>query len=147
MAEIVVPSQVCVIPAGLSKHEALARMIDMVAANPVVTDRDTFRRALYEREAVMSTGLGSGVAVPHVRIAEVSAHTIGIGIAPDGIDFAALDNRPVYVIVLFATPKDAKKTYLALLATVMKVLRDKDYFAALAACRTREDALAVLLGK
>lgn len=138
------PDQIRILPGNISKHEALDLLIDALCRNPVITDCDAFRKAVFEREAVQSTGIGGGVAVPHVRIPEVSAVTIALGIAPDGVDFAALDNRPVQIIVLFATPKDSEKTYLSLLAKVMVTLRNRDTFAALASCRSVEEVLALL---
>ncbi|HDP34899.1 MAG TPA: PTS sugar transporter subunit IIA [Candidatus Hydrogenedentes bacterium] len=137
-------SQIRIIPANASKHDALEILIEAVSRNPVITDCEAFRKAVYEREAVQSTGIGGGVAVPHVRIPEVTEPTIALGIAPDGIDFASLDNRPVHIIILFATPKDAEKTYLSLLAKVMLTLRNPDAFKALAACRTQEEVIALL---
>ena len=142
--DFIEPSQIRIIPAGSTKHEALDTLIESMCRNPVITDREAFSRAVYEREAIQSTGLGSGVAVPHVRIPEVTSPTIGLGIAPEGIDYAALDTRPVQVIVLFATPQNAKKTYLSLLAKVMVTLRNRETFAALASCRTVEEVIALL---
>jgi len=138
------PSQIRIIPAGATKQDALDLLIEALCRNPVITDRDAFSKAVYERESVQSTGIGGGVAVPHVRIAEVTSPTIALGIAPDGVDFSALDNRPVQIIVLFATPKDAEKTYLSMLAKAMVTLRNRETFAALASCRTPEEVMALL---
>lgn len=142
--DFIEPSQIRIIPQGSSKHDALEILIEALCRNPVITDREAFRKAVYERENIQSTGLGNGVAVPHVRIAEVAAPTIALGIAPDGVDFAALDNRPVQIMVLFATPVDAKKTYLSLLAKVMVALRNPGTFASLASCRTVAEVTALL---
>lgn len=142
--DFIEPSQVCIIPAGTTKQDALDMIIQVLKNSPAITDHESLRRAVFEREAIQSTGLGNGVAVPHVRIEEVKSLTIALGIAPDGIDFAALDNNPVQVIVLFATPKDAKKSYLSLLAKVMVALRNRNTFAALASCHTIEEVKALL---
>ncbi len=142
--DFVEASQVRIIPAGATKHDALDILIEALSRNPIITDREAFRNAVYEREAVQSTGIGGGVAVPHVRIPEVTEVAIGLGIAPDGVDFSALDNRPVQIIVLFATPQDSKNTYLSLLARVMVALRNRETFSALASCRTTEEVLALL---
>lgn len=138
--------QICVVPPGSSKEDALEALIAAVSNNPVVKDIDAFRAAVYEREAIMSTGIGEGIAIPHVRIPEIDQATLGVGIAPGGIDFKTLDNKPVHVLVLFATPAGSDKEYLRLLARVMLSLRDKELFHALVACRSPEDVLAVLKG-
>ena len=82
--------QIYVVPEGASKHEALEALIDAVSTNPVVKDVAAFRRAVYEREGIMSTGIGEGIAIPHVRIPEITEATLGVGIAPGGIDFDTL---------------------------------------------------------
>ncbi|HNZ49125.1 MAG TPA: PTS sugar transporter subunit IIA [Candidatus Hydrogenedentes bacterium] len=142
--EFIEASQIRIIPAGATKHEALEILVEALCQNPAIQNKEVFTRAVHEREAIQTTGLGNGVAVPHVRIDEVSAPTVALGIAPDGLDFQALDNRPVYIIVLFATPQDSGKTYLSLLAKVMVTLREEETFAALAACRTVEEVTSLL---
>jgi mannitol/fructose-specific phosphotransferase system IIA component (Ntr-type) len=139
-------SQICVIPKGASKQEALDTLITAVGTNPVVTDVEAFRAAVYEREGIMSTGIGEGIAIPHVRIPEITEATLGVGIAPAGIDFDTLDNKPVNVLVLFATPAGSDKEYLSLLAQVMLSLRNKELFDGLVACKTPAEVYAVLNG-
>lgn len=136
--------QICVVPGGISKHDALETLIAAVGKNPVIRDVSAFRNAVFEREAIMSTGIGEGIAIPHVRIPEVSEATVGVGVAPEGIDFDTLDNKPVHVLVLFATPANSDKEYLRLLAQVMLALRNKDLFQRLTACKTRQDVFDVL---
>ncbi len=142
--DFIEPSQIRIIPAGATKQEALELLVEALSANPAVTNTEALRKALYEREAIQSTGLGNGVAVPHVRIPEVTELTIALGIAPEGIEFEALDNKPVQILVLFATPKDSKKNYLSLLAKVMVALRNRNTFASLASCHTVEEVIALL---
>lgn len=129
-------TQICLVKGGVSKHDALEALIAAVATNPAVTDREAFGRAVHERESVMSTGIGGGIAIPHVRIPQVTRATLGVGIAPKGLDFGTLDNEPVHILVLFATPEGADKEYLSLLAQVMMALRDRALFDRLVACRS-----------
>ncbi|NLV42770.1 MAG: PTS sugar transporter subunit IIA [Candidatus Hydrogenedentes bacterium] len=143
--DIVIPKeQIVILPPGLDKSAALDRLVDAMAGNPVITDGAAFRRAVFEREAVMSTGIGNGVAVPHVRIAEVTVPTLGLAVSAEGVDFQALDNRPAHILVLFATPVGSEKTYLAMLAKVMLVLRNRNLYASLLSCHTPEEVHAVL---
>lgn len=139
-------SQICIIGGRVSKHDALEKLIDVVAQNPAVTDAAAFRRAVHEREAVTSTGIGGGIAIPHVRIPEITAPTLGVAIVTKGVDFEAIDNNPVHIMVLFATPKGADKVYLGLLAQVMQALRDVNLYTRLAACQTPGEAHNVLTG-
>lgn len=135
---------VCIFKNGISKHDALDRLVDAIANTGVVTDRDMFHRAVHEREAIMSTGIGSGVAIPHVRISSVLRPTVGVGISREGIDFDTLDNKPVNILVLFAMPAGSQKEYLGLLAQVMLALRAPGFRDNLLACRTTDEIVALL---
>lgn len=137
-------SQICIIKGGASKHEALETLIDAVATNPAVTNRGAFAAAVHEREAVMSTGIGGGIAIPHVRIPQITEATLGVAVIPKGLDFGSLDNELVQIMVLFATPEGADKEYLGLLAKVMCALRDPVLFERLVACRCPSDVYQVL---
>ncbi len=126
-----------------SKFDALERMIDTVMTTNMVTDRAAFRKALFDREAIRSTGF-RGVAIPHVRIDEIKEPTLGVGVSKRGIDFEALDGEPVNVIVLFAMPSGSDKEYLGLLAQVMMSLRTEGFCEQLVACDSPADIAAVL---
>jgi len=136
--------QIVLIKPGASKHEALDALITAVGQNPAVTDCEAFSQAVYAREAVQSTGIGGGIAIPHVRIKAVTAATLGVGISREGVDFGTLDNKPVHILVIFATPDDSDKVYLGLLAKVMLALRNQALYDSLLACNTREEVHALL---
>ena len=134
---------VCIFNGDLSKHEALDRIIDAICSLGVVDDAEAFRQALYARESIRSTGF-KGVAIPHVRIDEINAPTVGVGISKEGIHFDSLDNDPVNIIVLFAMPSGSDKEYLSYLAQVMMALRSGGFCEKLLECETPEEVVAVL---
>lgn len=130
-------------PAGLSKKEVLEGMMEAIAATGVVKDRQAFLRALFEREAIRSTGF-KGIAIPHVRIDEITEPTVGVGVSRAGINFDALDSAPVNIVVLFAMPSGSDKEYLGYLAQVMLSLRTAGFTQKLLACETPEDIARVI---
>lgn len=134
---------ICILDAGLTKYDALDKMVQAIASTGVVDDVDAFRDALYERETIRSTGF-RGVAIPHVRIDEINHPTVGVGVARDGIDFESLDNDPVNIVVLFAMPSGSDKEYLGYLAQVMMALRADGFCEELMDCDTPEAVLEIL---
>ena len=134
---------VCILEPGLTKYDALDRMVDAIASLGVVSEEEAFRKALYEREAIRSTGF-RGVAIPHVRIDEITQPTVGVGVCREGIDFEALDNEPVNIVVLFAMPSGSDKEYLGYLAQVMMSLRSEGFTEELTACGTADEVVEVL---
>lgn len=130
-----------------SKQEVLDGLIEAVACFDDVADREGFRAAVYQREAIMSTGIGDGVAVPHVRFEGVHKPTIAVGLASRGVAFGSPDGQPARVIVLFAMPAGAQREYLGLLAQVMTSLKKAGFRERLESCTSPEEAAVLLRGE
>lgn len=141
----IAPDQICLFAPGTSKAVALMQLVAAVAAHAGVSDRELFQGAVLEREAKGSTGIGSGVAIPHVRTTAIARSVLGIGVAPGGIDYGAVDGKPVNLLVFFATPAEGNEEYLSLLRQVMIALRGTGLKQKLINCHTREDVAEALL--
>jgi len=137
-------SSVLVLPGGMNKHDALDRMVDAVSESGAVEDIDAFREAVHDRERVLSTGIGNGVAIPHVRIDAITRPMLGVGVCADGINFDTLDDAPVTVIFMFAMPTGSQKEYLNLLSKVMQAVKREGFKNQLAGCATPAALLEVL---
>jgi mannitol/fructose-specific phosphotransferase system IIA component (Ntr-type) len=83
------------------------------------------------RETTESTGIGHGIAVPHARVSGLKNLICSIGRVPGGLEFMAVDKRPVHLIFLICYPPTQQTTYLNFVATLAKMLRNKDSFARL----------------
>jgi mannitol/fructose-specific phosphotransferase system IIA component (Ntr-type) len=129
---------------AISRDQALDQLVDAVASTGATNDVEGLRTAIREREESMSTGIGGGVAIPHVRIKSVSRAVLGVGVSKKGVDFSAADNKPVHAIVLFAMPPDSNKLYLGLLAQVMVALKAPNFLERLVACGKPQEVVAVL---
>ena len=108
------------------KSECLEDLIEMLARRKEVTSKDKLRRAIKDREKILSTGIGSGIAVPHAKIGQVKKFCAVVGINKDGIPFEALDGKPVQVIVMIAAPEHMHEEYLRILKVITQHLRDED---------------------
>jgi mannitol/fructose-specific phosphotransferase system IIA component (Ntr-type) len=80
--------------------------------------------AIMEREAIMSTGIGLGIAIPYAKIESVTDFVVGLGKSTEGIDFNSLDEKPVHFLVMIAGPKNQQERYLQLLAKITLKLKD-----------------------
>ena len=108
------------------KESALNRLVDCISSSPNIEDKEVLRKAVFNREKIISTGIGLGIAIPHVKIKEVKKLTICIGISKEGIDWAAIDNKPVYTIFLIAGPAEQHELYLKILSKIILVLKKKE---------------------
>ena len=125
-------------------EEALQEMSRRVVAAGVPADPEQLSRRLLEREKLGCTGLGSGVAIPHCKLAGVSEVLLAVGISREGVDFGAPDGRPVHVIFLILSPPEAAALHLQALARVSRLLRTPETSTRLGRVETREQLAEVL---
>ena len=108
------------------------------------SDIDELIQALIERENIMSTGIGFGIAIPHAKIKSVKEITFAIGISKNGIDFDSLDGEPVRLIILVAAGERQHKNYLKILSSIMTILKDNAVKEKIINSETAEEILAIL---
>lgn len=101
--------------------------------------RDEVLSALQKREDKISTGIGSGVAIPHAFSERVDQVVAVFGRSEVGIDFEALDDAPVHSIVLFVVPKKDYHLHLQTLAAIAKLFTNREVRRRLAEASTREE--------
>ena len=122
--ENIIPAARTVLLEADNKDEALRELAAVVAGAPEVNDGAGLLEAILEREQIMSTGIGLGIAIPHAKIPSVSDFVVGFGKVRGGLDFNSLDGKPVHFIVMIAGPHDQQERYLQLLARITLKLKD-----------------------
>jgi fructose-specific phosphotransferase system IIA component len=110
-----------------TKEEALRELVDVLATSPLVTDKEELLKAIFEREKVISTGVGIEVALPHVKIPSVKDFVIAIGRSHKGIDFDSLDDKPVYIIVMIGANDKQAGDFLRVLAQLVLKLKNRNF--------------------
>lgn len=144
LAAYISPKRVAFIPDGHSQRDTLIELAELAGELWIPTQRSTFIKALFDREAVTTTAIGYGIAVPHARLTHLDLCTITVGIAPGGVAWNARDEKPAEVIVLIAAREDAPNEHLRLLAAVASLLREPTRRAAILAATTPEAVIAAM---
>ncbi len=108
------------------KFDAIEELARVFEGSEVCSNIDDLVNALKEREEIMTTGIGFGIAVPHAKIRAVNKIAFAIGISRKGIDFDSIDGDPVNLIILAAAGERQHKEYLKLLSQIMGLLRDEN---------------------
>ena len=108
-----------------NKFKAIEELALVFKDSHVCSDTDALINALKEREEIMSTGVGFGLAIPHAKIKEVRDPAFAIGISSKGIDFNSIDGKPVNLLILVAAGEKQHKEYLRLLSYIMALLKEK----------------------
>ena len=104
------------------KEGVINEMVQSLVDNGVVTDFETFKTGIMNREAQTSTGLGDGIAMPHSKNEAVKEATVLFAKSNKGVDYASLDGQPTDLFFMIAAPEGANDTHLAALAELSKYL-------------------------
>ncbi|PZO96276.1 MAG: PTS fructose transporter subunit IIC [Streptococcus pyogenes] len=126
-----------------TKEAAIDEMITSLTKHGVVTDYDTFKTGIMNREAQMTTGLGDGIAMPHSKNAAVKEATVLFAKSAKGVDYASLDGRPTDLFFMIAAPDGANDTHLAALAELSQYLLKDGFADQLRGAKKPEDVLAI----
>jgi fructose-specific phosphotransferase system IIA component len=116
-----------------TKESALAALSRQLKACGKIADCEAFCRALIEREELASTGVGFGIAIPHVKNALVSDYIIAIGRSKAGLDFDAIDGNPVHLVFMIGASDRQTREFVNILAAVTRLLKSVEVRDALMA--------------
>ena len=101
-------------------------------------------KALMAREAVGSTAIGRGIALPHARADLFDGTLVSLGLSREGVEFSALDGEPVHAIFLVLGPEGAADEYLAVLQDVSRLIQNADFRRFLGRARTSGEVLELI---
>lgn len=129
LTDILVGDRVGVARGGkglVSKDDALTAVAGLLARGSALAPAD-FRRVLAEREALQSTGIGDGVAIPHGALDQLDQQVAALFVCPDGVAFDSIDGNPAKILFAVVGPKRATAEHLKTLARVSRLLRDPSF--------------------
>ena len=124
------------------KEGVINEMVQSLVDNDVVTDFDTFKAGIMNREAQTSTGLGDGIAMPHSKNEAVKEATVLFAKSNKGVDYASLDGQPTDLFFMIAAPEGANDTHLAALAELSKYLMKPGFADKLRQASTPDQVIA-----
>lgn len=109
-----------------ARDDVLKTMIDTLATGGKLKDPKAFYNAIADRERIVSTGIGMGVAIPHAKLADYDDFFIAVGVLQKGVDWQALDNAPVRLVFMIGGPDDKQTEYLQILSKLTVALKDEE---------------------
>ena len=124
------------------KEGVINEMVQSLVDNGVVTDFDTFKAGIMNREAQTSTGLGDGIAMPHSKNEAVKEATVLFAKSNKSVDYASLDGQPTDLFFMIAAPEGANDTHLAALAELSKYLMKPGFADKLRQASTPDQVIA-----
>ncbi|MCC3145916.1 fructose PTS transporter subunit IIA [Halanaerobium sp. Z-7514] len=126
------------------KDSVIEEMIDIMVENGIVSDKEEVVQKAMEREAKGTTGVGRGVAIPHVKSNAVKKAAVAFGRSSEGIDYDSMDEKPSYLFFLITVPEESHNEHLKILAQLSRNLVHDDFRDSLLEAESAEDVMEIL---
>jgi fructose-specific phosphotransferase system IIA component len=132
---------------GKDKQSVITELVNLLDANGLLLDKNVALDAVLARERTRSTGIGSGIAIPHGKCKAVRGLVMAIGIAHEPIDFASIDGKLVTIILLLVSPADQTGPHIQALAQISRLMLDEKFKQGLEKAASAEQVYELLSSK
>jgi mannitol/fructose-specific phosphotransferase system IIA component (Ntr-type) len=133
--------------ASKNKEDAIEELVNILADHNLLSDRALAFEAVMAREQTRSTGIGSGIAIPHGKCTAARELVMAIGIAPDPIEFESIDRKPVSILILLVSPPDQTGPHIQALARISRLMLDGQFKSQLEQAKTPEEVYSLVSSK
>lgn len=127
LTQILQPAYVKVPLESKDKKSAIIELVDLLDGGGLLLDRDASLQAVLTREETRSTGIGSGIAIPHGKCTAVKELVMAVGIAAEPIEFESVDGKGVSIIILLVSPADQTGPHIQALAKISRLMLDEEF--------------------
>jgi len=147
LTEILQPNCVKVPLESKDKKSAIIELVDLLDSKHLLSDRDIVLESVLMREKTRSTGIGSGIAIPHGKCNAVKELVMAVGIADKPIDFESVDAKPVKIILLLVSPANQTGPHIQALAQISRLMLDEKFKEKLENSNSADEAYELLSKK
>ncbi len=147
LTEILQPSCVKVPLESKDKKSAIIELVDLLDSKHLLSDKDIVLESVLMREQTRSTGIGSGIAIPHGKCNAVKELIMAVGIADEPIDFESVDAKPVKIILLLVSPANQTGPHIQALAQISRLMLDEKFKENLENSSSADEAYELLSKK
>ena len=129
-----------------SKEDVIRELVGLLVKTGAIKDKDVQKllRILMDREALGSTGIGQGVAIPHGKTDVVTKLVGAVGVASHGLNFDSLDGEPTKIFFLLVAPQDSAGPHLKALARISRLLKERHFRDSLVGAKEEKTLLRIL---
>jgi fructose-specific phosphotransferase system IIA component len=128
-----------------TKREALVELVEALEEAHGFNSQGEVLDRVLRREAMMATGIGNGVAIPHGKAKSVDRMVAAVALCPEGLDFESEDGQPVHIIFLFVSPENATTLHVRALASLSRLMKEESVRNSLREARSTEAFMTALL--
>ena len=128
-----------------NKELILKEMSELLADSPVQCSKEIIEQGIFRREALMSTGMGLGIAIPHVRLSSATDIAVAVALVKEGIyDYGSIDNQPIFLFFMIVGRTDQHDQHLKIVSQLSLKLKQKNYFTRLCNISTSSEFYSVI---
>ena len=132
---------------GRDKYDVLEKMVHVTRTSDKVTNETDLLKKVIEREKIKSTGIGGGIGIPHAQTSGVTDIVACLGISEHGIEFNAVDGKPVHLVFLIATKERTDSRYLGLLSKIARLFIDEPFKQKIIKSNSPEEIMYLIIEK
>ncbi len=129
------------------KFESLKILVNLLSKSDKVTNQKALEKAIIDRENLMSTGIGYGIAIPHAREKSVKDFIIALGIHKNGISYESIDDKPVHLIFMIASPENKNREYIIIMSKLSVILKDTELREKILASDSEKEIYQIIRNK
>ncbi len=122
-----------------NKDDLIHRMIETLKDRVSDSQLEDIRESVFEREKIMSTGVGKSLAIPHGKVASLEENMASFAVLKDPIDFNSIDEKPVKMAFLLIGPEKKNSTHIKLLSRISRLMNSATFRDTLSECETSEE--------
>ena len=127
-----------------TKEEAIDKLVDLMAAGGRLKDKAGYKEGILAREALGSTGIGGGIAIPHAKVEAVKEPGLAAMVIKNGVEYESLDGEPVTLLFLIAAPNTKDNVHLDVLSKLSVMLMDENFTTSLRNAKSVEEFLQII---
>jgi fructose-specific phosphotransferase system IIA component len=127
-----------------SKEDVINELVELAARSKLIRDKDLLLQEVLKREKLVTTGVGWGVAFPHAKTKAMKGIVIAFGRSTDGVDFGAMDGKPVHLFFMIAAPEDTIGAHLNVMARLSFLMKSPDNRERLQAAKNPGEVMEIL---
>jgi fructose-specific phosphotransferase system IIA component len=145
LSEVLTEALVRIPLQNFEKQGIIEELINVMDHEHKIQDRNKVLQAVLEREKMMSTGIGNGVAIPHGKSQGVEELAVALGITPQEVNFDSLDGKPVRIVFLLVGPEKASSTHIKMLSRISRLLNQAAFRQKLIQAQSSADVMAIIV--
>jgi PTS system nitrogen regulatory IIA component len=144
LSELLNPQAITTRLQARGKREAIAELVELLETAHGLSSQGEILDRVLRREAMMSTGIGNGIAIPHGKARLVDRLVAACGVSPEGIDYESADGEPATLFVLLVAPESGGAMHVKVLANISRLLKEESVRRMLREANGPEAFFAVL---